>query len=109
MYGNFKKKQYRSEKYMKFVRDLPCVVCGTMPCDPHHTTKAGMSIKATDLSCIPVCRIHHDEFNAVGSGPRTFEAKHNINIKTELIKTLMKYICSRDGEVLEDYDWNIRL
>jgi hypothetical protein len=57
-------KLWKSEKYLKWVRTLPCAVCGS-PAEPHHLRLgfAGIGQKSSDCLCIPLCRIHHDDFH----------------------------------------------
>ena len=50
-------------KYLKWVREQPCVVCRSVPCDAHHIRKAGISgmgMKAPDNLVYPLCRSHHN-------------------------------------------------
>lgn len=57
----------RSEKYLGWIRTLPCCVCSCRGVDPHHiiNVKLGgiMGGKVSDLLCIPVCRNHHDSIH----------------------------------------------
>jgi len=87
---NWKPKTYRNKGYLQFIRGLSCVVCGTSPCDPHHTETAGKSIKASDLTCVPLCREHHMEIGTIGR--ETFQARYGINFKDVLIKCMKAYI-----------------
>jgi len=54
----------RSEPYKQFIREQDCLLMG-MYCQcvgdvaPHHTEGAGMSIKGSDFSCVPLCASHH--------------------------------------------------
>jgi hypothetical protein len=59
-------KRWRSEKYLAFVRSLPCCVCGTTPCDPHHVIGLGWQLSGTGLTApdsfaMPLCRACHDQ------------------------------------------------
>ncbi|RUR52721.1 DUF968 domain-containing protein [Vreelandella populi] len=52
--------RYRSEKYLAFVRSLPCSVCGTdQGVVAHHLIgmwgMSGMGLKAPDSMTLPVC------------------------------------------------------
>lgn len=73
-----KTKIYRSERYMKFLWEhLSCAVCFTVQgIDAHHTETGGMGIKGSDLSCIPLCRKHHQELHSIGKD--TFSKKYDI-------------------------------
>lgn len=54
-----KDKRFRSAKYLKFVRSLPCVLCGGQANAAHHITGmwslSGMGLKAPDSFSMPVC------------------------------------------------------
>ncbi|MGM0858640.1 MAG: DUF968 domain-containing protein [Pseudomonadota bacterium] len=59
-------KRWRSEAYLAFVRSLPCCVCGSTPCDPHHVIGLGWQLSGTGLTApdsfaMPLCRDHHHE------------------------------------------------
>lgn len=52
--------------------------------DPHHHrlgTDGGTSLRPSDSFVVPLCRRAHDELDAPGSGPRTFEAKYGVNLR----------------------------
>ncbi len=61
-------KPFRSKKYLKWVKSLPCSVTGFSADDPHHIIghqQGGMGTKASDLFTFPVTRdehnrLHHD-------------------------------------------------
>ena len=55
-----------SEKYLSFVRKLPCRVCGKAAGIAHHLIGHGegnMGSKASDLFTIPLCHDHHQELH----------------------------------------------
>lgn len=63
-----KQKSYRSKKYLKWVKTLPCANCQSPADDAHHLIgvghMGGMGTKAPDNTAIPLCRgchtmIHH--------------------------------------------------
>jgi len=50
------------KKYIKFVRSLPCCVCGNPESVPHHLIGygfGGMGTKAPDYLTMPLCTDHH--------------------------------------------------
>jgi hypothetical protein len=52
------------ELYLRWIRSLPCCVCGHRPpSDAHHSTGAGMGLKAPDREAMPLCRPHHQQFH----------------------------------------------
>ena len=76
---NWKPQTYRNSKYMRFIKTLPCCVCGRMPSDPHHVKekgKGGICLKPSDLNCIPLCRLHHQEGESPGMGWHSFQRKY---------------------------------
>ncbi|CBV41982.1 DUF968 domain-containing protein [Halomonas elongata] len=51
--------RFRSEAYLRFVRSLPCCVCGAPANAAHHLIgmyqASGMGLKAADSLAMPVC------------------------------------------------------
>lgn len=71
-------KPVRDEAYKRFIKCLPCLVClKTWQIDPCHTGPHATSQKSSDLSCIPLCRKHHIEFDAA---PYDFAERHKLDI-----------------------------
>lgn len=64
-----KDKPWRSEKYLKWIRTQPCILCGA-EAEPHHIRGVGlvggMAQKADDIATIPLCRKHHDAMHRTG-------------------------------------------
>ncbi len=64
----------RDYEFMAFVRSLPCILAGLgllSPCsgvvEADHAGERGAGQKATDNTCIPLCKRHHwDRHNAGG-------------------------------------------
>jgi hypothetical protein len=76
-------KPWRDSKYLRWIRTLPCVVCGsTRYIEAAHTGPHGISQKSPDSSAIPLCIIHHrtanDSYHKLG--PRRFAAVHSLDI-----------------------------
>lgn len=50
-------------RYLAWVRELPCKVCGNVPSEAHHIRGVGhlggVGMKATDLAAMPLCPRHH--------------------------------------------------
>lgn len=77
-------KPVRDPEYLRFVKRLPCAVCcKTWGVDPCHTGPHGISQKASDLLCIPLCRVHHQEYD---SAPREFATKHGLDVPALITK-----------------------
>jgi hypothetical protein len=80
----------RNWKYKAWIRSLPCAVCGSTPSEAAHTgSDGGTSLKASDYSCIPLCRDHHtqsaDSYHRLGRDE--FERRHDVNVK-DLVRRL---------------------
>ena len=67
-----KQKTWRSDKYLKFVREQDCVNCG-IPAnvngmDAHHITGGnlgkGMGSKISDSHVLPLCRSCHNQVHS---------------------------------------------
>ena len=88
----------QSKKYLEYIREKPCLVCGKMPCDPHHMEAVGMGGANRDgykdYSCIPLCRTHHTERHNMGNNG--FEARYNINIWKDAFNLLRRYFVFRN-------------
>jgi hypothetical protein len=67
----------RNAKYLRFIKSEPSVVSGRAGCDPCHTGPHALNQKASDLTCIPLTREEHDEFD---KNPRAFAEKHGLDI-----------------------------
>ncbi|RME56842.1 DUF968 domain-containing protein [Candidatus Parcubacteria bacterium] len=68
----FRKKPWRSEKHLKYIRSLPCCACGSPgPNDAHHIISVGngrMGSTAPDSHAIPLCRVCHMRLHDKGIG-----------------------------------------
>jgi hypothetical protein len=73
-----REKLVRDPLYKRWIKRFACVGCGrTWGIDPAHTGAHGYGIKSSDLSCIPLCRKCHDEFDA---NPSDFAIVHKLDI-----------------------------
>jgi hypothetical protein len=81
----------RDREYRAWVRYLPCAACGIEPAGEaaHTGSDGGMKQKASDFSCIPLCRNCHTmgpgAYHRIGR--KEFELRHKVNI-TILVDTL---------------------
>lgn len=80
----------RDWRYRAWIRTLPCLVCGRTGADAAHTgSDGGMSLKASDYSCVSLCREHHtmrsDSYHYLGRG--AFERRHCLNL-VQTVKVL---------------------
>lgn len=99
-------------KYLQFIREKPCAVCGKPPpSDADHLRARGFgSGKQNDLTGLPLCRRHHSERGQIGNV--TFEVRHNIDlwqmvalylieffVDTERRKTIEVHVSKKSKEV----------
>lgn len=79
--------RWENTSYTRYVKVLPCVVCGKQADDPHHLIGHGqgkMGGKTHDLFTIPLCRQHHNELH---KDMRAWEREHGSQI-SHLLSTL---------------------
>jgi hypothetical protein len=74
----------RDWKYRAWIHFLPCAACGTEPAGEaaHTGSDGGMNQKASDLSCIPLCRNCHTmgPYTYHRLGKETFARRHDLDI-----------------------------
>lgn len=67
MWSNPKEDRVRSKKYLDWVKELPCCICGAPSDEAHHLISVGlggiMGDKIDDVFTIPVCRIDHSRIH----------------------------------------------
>ena len=83
------------KKYLDYIREKPCLVCGITPCDADHLEARGMggaSDDKKDYSCIPLCRTHHTERHQFGN--KKFEDKYSVNLWKENSRLVRRYFVS---------------
>ena len=74
----------RDPRYRAWIRTLPCAVCGSKwRVEGAHTgADGGMSQKASDYSCVPLCRCCHtagrDAYHRIGK--REFANRYGIDL-----------------------------
>jgi hypothetical protein len=58
-----KKKRWESRSYLRWVKTLPCSVCGAPADDPHHMKgimhMSGAGLTSPDYATMPMCRPCH--------------------------------------------------
>lgn len=62
-------RRIRDREHVRLVAKQPCLVCGRMPCDPHHlryVQSRALGRKVSDEFTIPLCRGHHREVHRCG-------------------------------------------
>ena len=84
--------RYRNDKYLDYIRAMPCWGCGLPgPSDPHHVSIDGQTMggKPSDQWTVPLCRKCHRREE---DGPWISKE----DLYREICKLLGKWI--RDGE-----------
>ncbi len=64
-----------------------------MSCDPAHTgTDGGTAEKASDYSCVPLCRVCHDFYHSkAGERGRALWRRYGIRLAVEIRKYRERY------------------
>ena len=65
----------RFERFLEFVRGLPCLVCFDARTEAHHVISRGAG--GSDFRAVPLCRLHHVEFHRYGRD--TFANKYTMD------------------------------
>jgi len=88
-----KPKTFRSDKYLVFIREHPCLVCGNPRTVAHHEGlgKNIMGGKPPDSHAVPLCSACHSEYH--NGGPAGFWAR---DVRMEIIGLLTEYL--QDGD-----------
>lgn len=81
------------EPYLRFVRSLPCCVCGSAaPSEASHVpTAAGqtaMGMKVPDLQTVPKCHIHHMEWEERRGWCEGWTREGRYDWAREMVKTV---------------------
>ncbi len=76
-------KNIKSEKHLKKIREMECLICNAPPqSDPHHITfaeQSGMGRKVGDNWTVPVCRKCHGDIHLYKYGEQLFWAMQGID------------------------------
>jgi hypothetical protein len=96
--------------YKAWIRTQPCVVCVAhalylflkrgRPSEAHHAGQRGLSQKADDRTCIPLCWTHHDRRSphSVHSLGKNFWTFYRLN-RSEIIEEMnRRYEFERETE-----------
>lgn len=70
----------RCPEYRAWLRQRYCLLCSSVQSDAAHTENNGTGSKGPDSSCVPLCRTHHQEYDA---GRKAFEKRYSLTMKTE--------------------------
>ncbi|MFQ5904834.1 MAG: DUF968 domain-containing protein [Candidatus Binatia bacterium] len=90
-----KPRTYRSDSYLRFVRQHPCIVSEcSEPSEAHHAggivSGRGTGQKGSDYQCIPACRAHHHFYHTMGR--MNFEHRFKVDVRATIIAMLEKYV-----------------
>lgn len=85
----YKDEPDRSEKYLAFVRSLPCSVCSSTQSIHAHHTERDIGQKGSDFLTIPLCAMHHEAYHKLERDQ--WEKKYSA-IDKMLIKTLVEWV-----------------
>ena len=88
-----KKKPWRSNAYLIYIRQQSCIICQHPETDAHHVriqSNAGTGIKPSDFYGVPLCRLHHLESHHYGRN--TFFERHGVDIFEELFKIVAGFL-----------------
>lgn len=81
----------RSESYKKFIRSLPCLICGR-DSEHHHEPlefdSRGTALKGPDNEAMPLCVIHHtaDRLSRHRMGREKFYSLYNIDWRKVIVE-----------------------
>jgi len=81
-------KPVRSPKYLAFIRRQASVVSGFGGCDACHCGAHAIGQKSSDLTCLPMTRKEHDQFDA---DPRGFALLHGLDIPALIARFNAEY------------------
>ncbi len=76
------------EKYLSYVRALPCLACGNSPCDPDHLKTRAQG--RNDYLTVPLCRLHHSERGQIGDN--AFERSYGVDLINALIAVMASFL-----------------
>ena len=91
-------KSWRNKKYLEYIRQQPCLICGIIPSQSHHIqtkNNHGTALKPGDYWCIPLCLGCHQMLHFVGK--KTFLKRHGIDVFQELFRMVSGYL--KKGEL----------
>ena len=115
-----------TQKHLKFIDSLPCVICGRTESTHHHLLRVdreyltatketeglmfpkvkskGMGTKSDDRFCLPVCPKHHAEAHAFGNDKVYFQ-KHGI-VKPEEFALALWRRSGQNERVMDLMKWH---
>ena len=92
------------KEFIKYIKKMPCLVCGRGEVDAHHLDAIGMGNnrkKKTekDFSCVPLCKTHHGEYHNMGLVAMQDKYKGNrLNFWKDNRNLLLPFLLDLEGE-----------
>ncbi len=80
-----------------WVATLPCLICGNHNTFACHTVNGGTAYKGTDQGTVPLCLVHHDEYDGRRKlangwvGKKAFEVFYSINMAEQAAQFSARY------------------
>ena len=84
----YKQKRWTSKKYLDFVRQQLCIICGRSPVEAHHVKTIGSG--GDDTFAVPLCIEHHCIIHTIGI--KSFQKKYDVNIYEQLFMIAKSWI-----------------
>jgi hypothetical protein len=79
--------KHRDPAYQKWIKTLPCLICGSWPVDPAHVIKRSRG--APDrANIVPLCRTHHSSQEGRNA---EFEEQHGVDLTAEALRLDAEY------------------
>lgn len=63
------------KKHLDAVAALPCIVCGTVPVELHHTVRLAKK-KRDHMEVLPLCKNHHTGVFSIHMARKSFRAQY---------------------------------
>lgn len=85
----------RDSEYKAWIRQQPSIVSGQYGCEAAHIgSDGGMSMKASDYSCVPLTPAEHREYHR---GRLTFARRHGVDLAREAARLYAAWQAERAG------------
>lgn len=84
----------RSSKYLKFIREKPCLICGDRA-EAHHlqyVQHRALALKTGDQWAVPLCHKHHMQLHQSPMRETTFWAVNGIKPELWASRTYSQWI-----------------
>lgn len=82
------------DKYLGFVRSLPCAICeDDTRTEAHHekgNKRGGVGLKSHHIRAMPLCKDHHAEFHRIGH--ESFEKQYGITQPEMICDTIERAV-----------------